>query len=108
MQDPILICEICTNKIGKIKMDKLDLPLEPDMFGSFEPERGRPVPFDSKLEWLEWWCPYCNHRPILEPNRLLSEDGYIWVKEKVAEVKVEMKVETKVPKKKRGRPRKSS
>lgn len=67
-----LVCEICFSLIGLVSED-VAVPLSPDMFTSFAPERQIPPPFHKSLTWEEFRCPYCRKRPIIRPDRIMTD-----------------------------------
>ena len=67
-----LHCQICSiqgthtsedSEIATIDIDKLTLPLAPEMFTSVNPEREIPTPWLTGVDWLTMKCPRGNHLP---------------------------------------------
>ncbi|WP_333664706.1 C2H2-type zinc finger protein [Desulfobacter postgatei] len=71
-----LYCQACRSPIGQVNPDKLTLPLTADQFDSLMPERGVPKPFFPGTTWVDFTCPQCLRRPIIEPDKIMIEtDG---------------------------------
>lgn len=72
-----LKCEICTELIGTVHPELLALPLTSAMFGSPDAAHGVPPPFNPELTWESFRCPFGPHRPIMLPERILTDLGYV-------------------------------
>lgn len=70
-------CEICKEKIGKFDPDLLHVPLTSDQFQCLVEAPSHHPPFKPNLtyEWLR--CPVCNRRPFNQPDRVLTDQGYV-------------------------------
>jgi len=47
------------------------------MFGSPDAAHGVPPPFNPELLWEQFRCPFGPHRPIMLPERILTDLGYV-------------------------------
>lgn len=79
-------CEICNELIGSVEPDKLTLPLKGEMFGSPDLEHGYPRPFFAEATYEFMRCPFGPHRPILLPDRILTDEGYVKITAEGAKV----------------------
>lgn len=76
-----LICELCSERIALFNPDRLSTPISGGMFLSPDSQHGIPEPFHQQLTWVNFKCPYCKNRPILQPDRVLTESGYFYLVE---------------------------
>jgi hypothetical protein len=74
-----VICEICSETIG-IALPSISFPMIGRMFGSFDTWHGYPPPFEPDVCWEFMMCPVCRHRPFIEQNRILTDEGYVEIK----------------------------
>ena len=72
-----IICQICKEHIANADTDALALPLKGEMFESKDPVHGFPPPFEDGAEWEYMECPWGPHRPFIEPNKVLTDQGLI-------------------------------
>jgi len=72
-----LKCEICSEIIGSVIPEVLALPLTSAMFGSPDAPHGVPPPFNPELTWETFRCPFGPHNPMILPNRILTDLGYV-------------------------------
>lgn len=79
-----LKCELCSEYIGEVDEKTLRLPLVSEMFGSPDPAHGLPAPFNPGLSWEYFHCPCGPHNPIILPDRILTDEGYVKVGEQGA------------------------
>jgi hypothetical protein len=68
-------CEICFEIIGKCDMSKFSAPMTGNMFLPKDHKHGYGPPFILNEPWEDMKCPYCRHRPFLNPNFFLNEKG---------------------------------
>ena len=72
-----LKCEICSEIIGTVIPELLALPLASAMFGSPDAPHGVPPPFNPELTWEMFRCAFGPHNPMILPNRILTDLGYV-------------------------------
>ena len=72
-----LKCEICSEIIGSVIPEVLALPLTSAMFGSPDAPHGVPPPFNPELTWEMFRCAFGPHNPMILPNRILTDLGYV-------------------------------
>jgi hypothetical protein len=70
-------CEICSEIYATIDTDKLTVPLMGAMFMSPDQSHGVPNPFPPENDFTFLRCPYGPHRPIILPERILTDLGYV-------------------------------
>ena len=75
-------CEICGEWIAIVDPANLYDPMVGAMFFSVDPFHGFPPPFDPATEWAWMRCPYGAHRPFIEPNRILTDRGYLVLRQR--------------------------
>jgi len=68
-----VICEICTEIIGKCDMSKFAAPMTGDMFIPKDHKHGYPAPFILNENWRDLRCPVCKFRPFESPNYFYNE-----------------------------------
>lgn len=70
-----LICEICSDVIAEVLVDKLKFPMTGDMFDSPDKWHGLDAPFPKDARWEDFR--HFAHRPMIEPEYLLTDEGII-------------------------------
>lgn len=75
----LFVCEVCREELGYFDTETLGRPMASYMFTSLDPARAFPLPFnrvpkDTLWEFLR--CPYCNIRPFLCRDKVMTHDGY--------------------------------
>ena len=89
----IFICEICKRQLGKIWLDKLSVPMQPNMFHSLNSDRGFPLPFRPFQSFNEFRCGQCKARPFKTHNHItcLDDKGF-YVQYNIDKIGIEQKI----------------
>lgn len=69
-------CQICEERIAMADPKDLSVPLHGNMFVSPYPER-MPEPILQPTEWEFLRCPFCQTRPFIRNDEVLTENGVI-------------------------------
>ncbi len=70
-----VICQLCKETIAEVDIEKLHTPLSGAMFMSHDPGHGIPAPFNASHGWEEFRCPMGGHRPLIWPDKILTDKG---------------------------------
>lgn len=74
----VVVCQICGEKIAKVNVAEVRLPLTGAQFMSVDEEHKFPRPFPDVATWAELRCPVCvRFRPFLEVDQILTTEGLI-------------------------------
>ena len=77
MNIQIIRCMSCREKIGKMDVDTIHLPLDHKQFLALN--EGIKTPFPPDMDpWL-WKCPICEMRPYVEQDRWMLDNGYFFI-----------------------------
>ena len=67
-------CEICSEVIGKCKMENFAVPMTGFMFISKDSKHGYPRPFVRDFPWVDLRCPICHNRPFKNENFFMNAE----------------------------------
>lgn len=71
-----IYCQICEERIAMADHKDLSVPIHGDMFVSPYPDR-MPESIIQPAEWEFIRCPYCNTRPFIRDDEVLTDKGGI-------------------------------